>query len=254
MEINFKDKVILVTGASRGIGAATAKLFAESGAKIIVHYHKNEAAANRICQELKGKDHTVVQANIANPNDIEKLVSKVIDTYGAIDILVNNAGVFQELDIENLSYPDWQQSWEETISTNLSGVANLSFLVAKSMIQSGGGKIINVSSRGAFRGEPNAPAYGASKAGLNALGQSMAKAFAPHHIYVYTIAPGYVETDMSMHAQDRTSIDNIKAQSPLNRIAQPEEIAKAICLLVADGTEYMTGCIVDMNGASYLRT
>lgn len=254
MEISFKDKVVLITGASRGIGAATAKLFAESGAKVIVHYHKNEAAANNTLQQLKDNDHIIIKANIANPEEVEKLVSEAVVKYGSIDILVNNAGVFQELDIEHLSYKEWQRSWEDTISTNLTGVANLSFLVAKTMVQSGGGKIINVSSRGAFRGEPNAPAYGASKAGLNALGQSMAKAFAPHHIYVYTIAPGYVETDMSMHAQDRTSIENIKAQSPMNRIAQPVEIAKAICLLAADGTEYMTGCIVDMNGASYLRT
>ncbi len=122
------------------------------------------------------------------------------------------------------------------------------------MKRAGGGKIINVSSRGAFRGEPNAPAYGASKAGMNAFGQSFAKAFAPHKIYVYTIAPGFVETDMFNYAKQRYDEAEIIDQSPMKRIAQPEEIARIALFLAAQGSEYMTGSIIDANGASYLRT
>ena len=122
------------------------------------------------------------------------------------------------------------------------------------MIKQGHGKIVNISSRGAFRGEPDAWAYGASKAGLNSLGQSMAKALAPYGITVYTMAPGFVETDMSKHSMKGKRRAGILAQSPLNRVALPDEIARVVLMLCADGNEYMTGCIVDMNGASYLRS
>ncbi|MEZ5082024.1 MAG: SDR family oxidoreductase [Bacteroidales bacterium] len=180
--------------------------------------------------------------------------SQCINSYGKIDILVNNAGVYEEFEVLDLDYKKWQASWKKTIETNLTGVANLSFLVAKEMKNKGGCKIINISSRGAFRGEPNAPAYGASKAGLNSFSQSFAKAFASHNIFVYTIAPGFVDTDMAAFAVHGERSAELKSQSPLNRVAKPEEIANAVLFLAAEGTEYMTGCIIDINGASYLRT
>jgi len=127
-------------------------------------------------------------------------------------------------------------------------------LVAQTMKDRGGCRLVNVSSRGAFRGEPDAPAYGASKAGLNSLGQSMAKAFAKYNIYVFTIAPGFVDTDMAASAMVGERADEIKNQSPLLRISDPDEIAQTICFLASEGHDYMTGCIVDINGASYLRT
>ena len=153
-----------------------------------------------------------------------------------------------------ISYLEWQEAWNRTIETNLTGVANLSFLVANLMVEKGSGKIVNVSSRGAFRGEPTAFAYGASKAGLNQLGQSMAKALAPYNVFIYTVAPGWVDTDMAAEGLESPQGEAIKAQSPLNRVAKPEEIARTIVFLASEGTEYMTGCIVDVNGASYLRT
>jgi NAD(P)-dependent dehydrogenase (short-subunit alcohol dehydrogenase family) len=122
------------------------------------------------------------------------------------------------------------------------------------MISQGGGQIVNVSSRGAFRGEPDAPAYGASKAGLNAMSQSLAKALAPHNIYVYVVAPGWVETDMAAESMSGPAGDQVRAQSPLNRIATPDEVARTILFLASEGTEFLTGCIVDINGASYLRS
>jgi len=139
------------------------------------------------------------------------------------------------------------------MDTNLTGVANLCFLLSKHMIKIGGGKIINITSRGAFRGEPTSPAYGASKAGLNSFGQSLAKALAPQKVLVYAIAPGWVDTDMAAIGMEGPNAQEIKDQSPLRRIAQPEEIAKSVIML-ASGVEYMTGCILDVNGASYLRT
>ena len=122
------------------------------------------------------------------------------------------------------------------------------------MKEHNGGRIVNVSSRGAFRGEPDAPAYGASKAGLNALGQSLAKALGGEGIFVFTVAPGFVETKMAQPGLSGPKGDFIRNESPLGRVAKPEEVARTVAFLAADGSEFLTGCVVDVNGASYLRT
>lgn len=254
MEISFDQKVVLVTGASRGIGKAAARLFAASGAKVVVHYHKNQNTATEVLSSFPGTGHMIVHADLAVASDLIGMIKDIILTYGRINILVNNAGIFEEQDMTGISFDEFMGNWEQTIKVNLTGPALLSNLVVREMIKTGGGRIVNVTSRGAFRGEPNAWAYGASKAGLNSLGQSMAKALAKYKIYVCTIAPGFVETDMTAAylSEDKRKI--IELQSPMNRVAQPEEIAKVILTLASDGTEYLTGCILDMNGASYLRT
>jgi len=253
MDIRFDHLNVLVTGASRGIGKAIAAEFASSGANIIAHFHKNEAAAQKLIASLKGGQHRVIQADISNPDSVKKMTDKLIKDLGHIDILINNAGVFEEMDFSTINYAEWQNAWAKTMDTNLTGVANLSFLVAKHMVQIGGGKIVNITSRGAFRGEPTAPAYGASKAGLNSFSQSLAKALAPQKVLVYALAPGWVDTDMAVLGMEGPNAQEIKDQSPLRRIARPEEIAKSVVML-ASGIEYMTGCILDVNGASYLRT
>ena len=141
-----------------------------------------------------------------------------------------------------------------TLETNLLGPANLIHAVAPHMVAAGGGRIVNVSSRGAFRGEPAHPAYGASKAGLNSLGQSMARALGQHGIYVTTVAPGFVETDMAAEALGGPAGDAIRAESPLDRAATAQEVARVVVFLATPGAESATGAIVDVNGASYLRT
>jgi len=254
MEIRFDHKIVLVTGASRGIGGATALLFAESGATVIIHYNKKKLAAESTLSSLPGEGHSIVKADMASQDDLKRMTDTIISKYGRIDILVNNAGIYEEDDMVQMPFDRFLEYWEETIRVNLTGPAILSNLVAREMVKTGGGRIINITSRGAFRGEPTAWAYGASKAGLNAAGQSMAKSLAKYGIFVFTLAPGFVETDMAgpcLVGEKRREIEN---QSPLNRVAQPEEIGRAILLLAADGNEYMTGCVVDMNGASYLRT
>ncbi|MDZ7743992.1 MAG: SDR family oxidoreductase [Bacteroidota bacterium] len=179
MKIDFNGKVVLVTGSSRGIGKAAAGMFAEAGARVIVHYHKNKKLAASVLQSLPGSGHAIAQADIADPDALQEMVKQLISKFQRIDILVNNAGIYEEVDLMTMNYQEWQQAWKRTIGTNLSGVSNLSFLVIREMVRQGGGSIVNVSSRGAFRGEPTAFAYGASKAGLNAMGQSMAKALPP---------------------------------------------------------------------------
>lgn len=255
MQLDFSNKNVLITGGSRGIGKACAKLFSSLNANVIFTYKSNQQAAASTLDELdnKGK-HKSYALNIQNPEAIESVFKNIISDYSKIDILINNAGIYVEHKITEVDYTEWQHRWNETILTNLSGVSNLCYLVSRQMIEHGGGKIINVSSRGAFRGEPNYPAYGASKAGLNALSQSLAQFLAPHHITVVAIAPGFVATDMATELLESEAGIQIKKQSPLNRVATAEEVARAIVLFSMSGLEYMTGGIIDINGASYLRT
>jgi len=254
MNADFSSKVVMVTGASRGIGREIARQFADHSARVVVHFHKNRKAAKQTLAELSGDSHLIVQTDLSDAAAVDNMTEKTIQKMGKIDVLVNNAGVYEFHPIATTTFEEWQCSWEKTILTNLVGPAHLSFHVARYMMKSGGGKIINITSRGAFRGEPNAPAYGASKAGLNAFSQSMAQALAVHNIFVYAVAPGFVETDMSASLLSGPKGDAIRAQSPLNRAAHPEEVARVVLFLAAEGTDYLTGSIIDVNGASYLRT
>ena len=254
MDNDMKDRVILITGASGGIGSVMAAQFADVGAKVILHYNSQQEKAENIRKKLKGKGHITIGGNLTNPQDIDKIVERALSVFGRIDVLINNAGVYTEHPIEKIDFTEWQSAWNKSINTNLLGPANLSFLVAKEMIKQGSGKIINVSSRGAFRGEPTAPAYGASKAGLNSMGQSLAIALALHNIFVYTIAPGFVETAMARPYLTGKRKKEILNQSPIGRVAKPEEIAKTAVFLASEGTDFLTGCIIDVNGASYLRS
>jgi NAD(P)-dependent dehydrogenase (short-subunit alcohol dehydrogenase family) len=180
------------------------------------------------------------------------MVDEAADALGGIDVLVNNAGVFVHHPITEVSYEEWQAVWRQTLDVNLVGPANVTWSAVRHMPH--GGRIVNVSSRGAFRGEPNSPAYGASKAGMNALGQSLAIALAPLGITVGTVAPGFVETDMTNEHLKAPRGDEIRAQSPFGRVARPEEIAAAVLYLASPAAEWASGAIIDLNGASYLRS
>jgi 3-oxoacyl-[acyl-carrier protein] reductase len=254
MGADFSNKVVLVTGASRGIGREIARQFAVRGARLVVHFHQNRQAAEQTLADLPGNSHLLLQADLSDATAIGDFAQNALTAAGKIDVLVNNAGVYEFHPAATSSFEEWRQSWERTISTNLMGPAHLSFHVVRHMLNTGGGKIINITSRGAFRGEPQAPAYGASKAGLNAFSQSMAQALAPHNIFVYAVAPGFVETDMAVSELSGPKGDAIRAQSPLNRVARPAEVARVVLFLAAEGTDFLTGCIIDVNGASYLRT
>lgn len=251
---DLKGKTALVTGASRGIGKAIAQLFASSGASIVVHYNSNKTAAEEVLSTLPGNGHISLCANMQEAGEIEKMVDAISKYYSKLDVLVNNAGIYEETNAIELGKQDFLEYFNKTMATNLTGPAHLSFLAAKIMKDQGGGKIINITSRGAFRGEPTAWPYGAAKAGLNSLGQSMAKALAKYKIMVYTIAPGFVETDMTKEILEGPRGEEIRQQSPLNRAAKPEEIASLATFLAGEGHQYMTGSIIDINGASYLRS
>ena len=255
INFDFSGKTVLITGGSRGIGKACALLFAEAGAHVIITYKSAKEEAAETLKRLGGNGrHAAFQLDVAQPEKVEQVFGQSVQQWGRLDVVVNNAGIFMEHKILQTDYAQWQWAWQQTLATNLVGVSNLCFFAARHMKEKGGGKIINLSSRGAFRGEPEHPAYGASKAGLNALSQSLAIALAPHNITVGVIAPGFVETDMATAFLAGDEGERIKGQSPLNRVASPEEVARAVAMFASDGTEFMTGGIWDVNGASYLRS
>jgi NAD(P)-dependent dehydrogenase (short-subunit alcohol dehydrogenase family) len=252
--MNFQRKNVLVTGASRGIGRATAIAFATAGARIGIHFNRQQETAESLLASLPGTGHMVVPANVANPEAVSNMVAQVITGLGHIDILINNAGVYLEHPMTETNYQDWQSVWQQTLNVNLVGAANVAYCVARHMIERKAGRIVNVTSRGAFRGEPTATAYGASKAGLNAFSQSLAQHLAPYNIFVMAVAPGWVETDMTNAELGSPGGEAIRQQSPLNRVARPDEVAHTILFLASEGAEFLTGSIVDINGASYLRS
>lgn len=252
----------LVTGASRGIGAAIATALAARGVRVAVHYNVNRAGAEASLAQLAGDGHAAVAADLADGAAVARLWQSASAAFGAIDILVNNAGIYFNHPPLGCDYLAWRAAWQQTLDTNLHGPANLSLLAAQAMAARpaplgrgfGRGRIVNISSRGAFRGEPNSPAYAASKAGLNALSQSLAWALAPQQVYVYCLAPGWVETGMATGNLAGPEGGAIRAQHPLGRVTQPQEVADAAVYCALDAPPAMTGSIIDVNGASYLRT
>jgi NAD(P)-dependent dehydrogenase (short-subunit alcohol dehydrogenase family) len=249
----LSGKVCLVTGASRGIGAAIAAELANQGARIVVHYGQNRDLAVQVKEGLSGDNHLVLGADLADPSGIAEFMERVVNESGGLDVLVNNAGIFEPHPPLEVDAGEWLDKWREILAVNLVSPAALCHAAANIMAERGGGRIINIGSRGAYRGEPDCPAYGASKAGLHAMSQSLALALAPRGILVYAVAPGWVETDMAQDFLDSEAGAGIKAQSPLGRVARPEEIAETVCFLASSAAEYLTGSIVDVNGASYLR-
>ena len=247
-------RAVLVTGAGRGIGRAVAEAFAAQGDRVAVHYSRSAGLATDLVASLPGGGHTAVQADLADPAAVRQMVDQAAGALGGLDVLVNNAGVFTPHPITEVSYEQWQAAWQQTLAVNLTGAANVTWCAVQHMIPRGGGRIVNVSSRGAFRGEPGQPAYGASKAGLNAFGQSLARALAPHRIAVATVAPGFVDTDMAADSLAGPRGDGIRGQSPFGRVATAGEIAAAVLYLASAQAEWASGSILDLNGASYLRT
>jgi NAD(P)-dependent dehydrogenase (short-subunit alcohol dehydrogenase family) len=231
-----------------------AEAFAQAGDRVAVHYNSAAQQADEVAAALPGDGHVTVQADLADAAAVRRAVDTAAERLGRLDVLVNNAGVYLPHPPLTTSYEQWQQAWSTTLATNLTGAANATFCAVPHLRAAGGGTIVNVSSRGAFRGEPDHPAYGASKAALNGFGQSMAVALAPHHISVATVAPGFVETDMAREILAGPQGEAVRRQSPFGRVARPEEVAAAVLWLASPAAAFASGTIIDVNGASYLRS
>jgi NAD(P)-dependent dehydrogenase (short-subunit alcohol dehydrogenase family) len=252
-------RTALVTGASRGIGRATAIALSERGQRVAVHYGANRPAAEETLSLLHGDGHAIVGGDLSDPAVAEHVVGEAERALGGIDILVNNAGIAPgestDHPVEGTDYAEWQQRFTRMIDVDLIAPANLSYLVARSLIARGAsGVIVNVGSRGAFRGEPSAPAYAAAKAGLHALGQSLAVALAPHGIAVASVAPGFVATERQQPKLAAAGGEALRSQSPFGRVGTASEVAAAILYLTSPEAQWASGTILDLNGASHLRT
>jgi 3-oxoacyl-[acyl-carrier protein] reductase len=259
---------VLVTGASRGVGAAVAKVFAQAGDRVVLHCRGAVDRAEAVRASLPGDGHAVVSADLGDAAAIPSLVEESATALGRIDILVNNAALFVDEPVSGsrrighplaeTSYDEWVAAWRRTLAVNLEGAAHVTWCVARQMLDKDPadgvrrGAIVNVGSRGAYRGEPDVPAYGAAKAGLHSLGQSLAVSLAPHDITVTSIAPGFIATDMTEAWLAGPEGDSIRAQSPFNRAATAEEVAGAIYWLASPAAGWSSGAVLDFNGASYL--
>ena len=249
----------LVTGASRGIGRATAVELSRRGDRVAVHFGTDREAAEETLRLLHGDGHLLVGGDLSDPDTARGMVEETIGAFGAVDLLVNNAGLAPSPAIghrvDDVGFTGWQNAWRQMVDVDLIAPANMSYLVARCLIEQGApGVIVNVGSRGAFNGEPDFPAYGAAKAGLHAFGQSMAVALAPHGISVASIAPGFIDTERQQPRLEGAEGEQIRAQSPFGRVGTPGEVAAAIVYLSSPEAQWASGAVLDLNGASHLRT
>ncbi len=250
--ISLNGKVALITGASRGIGAATARLFANAGARaIVINYHSNRAAADAVRDDCvaAGADVLTVRADVGRASSVRSMVGKAVERFGRLDIVVANAGIWKGAAIEEMT----EAEWDETIDTNLKSVYATCSAAAAQMIAQGGGRIITVSSTAGQRGEAFHSHYAASKGGIISLTKALASELGPKGIFVNSVAPGWVDTEMSAEAlTNRAERKKIVSLIPLQRVATAEDVAGPILFLASDLSNGITGEILNVNCGSVL--
>lgn len=245
--MKLKNKVAIVTGSSRGIGKATAILFAKEGAKVVINCKDQIEDAKKVVSAIGNTKAIFIQADVSKEEDVKRLVSETIKKFGKIDILVNNAGViFRE--------GDWKSNidiWHATMDINLTSAWLMIREVVPIMIKNGSGSIVNISSIYGFLGAASVLAYSSAKGGLITLTKSFAKELAPN-IRVNAVAPGNVMTDMTKEAGKKL-IEFFEKQTPLRRSAEPDEIAMAILFLVSNDASFITGELLTVDGGYSIR-
>jgi len=250
--LDLTGKTALVTGASSGIGAATAAVFADLGAKVAIGYHRNKEGAENVLAGIKsaGGKAIAIQADVRETDGIKALVKSVTDNLGAIDILVNNAGsLVSRQRIQEIS----EATWDEILNLNLTSAMLCSQIVAPSMIERKSGAIVNVSSiAGRTGGGPGAIAYSAAKGGLTTFTKSLAKELAPHGIRVNAVSPGVIDTPFHEVFSTPEMIRGFVSQIPLGRIGTSVEIATAIAFLASDAASYIVGETIEINGGQLM--
>lgn len=255
--MSLDGQIALVTGGSGSIGRVAAHELANRGASVWLHYHRRRQPAEDVVASLplttSAAEHRPISIDLTDPEAVRRGLEQIVEQSGRLDILVNNAGIYDRLALQEASYAEWQQQWQHTLAINLVAPANTSHCAAQHMMRQGRGRIINIASRGAFRGEPQNPAYGASKAGLCALSQSLAVALAPQGISVFAIAPGFVESALDRDYMTPELADELRQQSPAGRLATPTDVAYWVGCLAEEAASFASGTIIDVNGASHLR-
>ncbi|MEX0801594.1 MAG: 3-oxoacyl-ACP reductase family protein [Dehalococcoidia bacterium] len=245
----LNDKVAIVTGSSRGLGRAIVRELAGHGAKVAINYYQSKAEAESLHQELtgKGQEAIIVQAGVAHPDEVQKLIDTTVETFGGIDILVNNAGVNRDRTIRRMTHEEWR----EVIATDLDSVFNCTYAAAPHMIERGAGRIVNMSSIVGQMGNLGQSNYAAAKAGIVGFTKSAAQEFARFNITVNAMCPGFIETEMVTNLTPEVQ-EALLAKIPLGRFGKPEEVARLCRFLVTEG-EYITGAQININGGMYLQ-
>lgn len=259
-EVSLSGRNVLVTGSSRGIGRAAAILLAKAGARVAIHYGKDEAAARETLASCEAAGDgaeaapAIFRADVSRAEEVRALVDAVRARFGAIHILVNNAGVSHSNPFDEPDFAKWQAGWRRMIDVNLLSAAHATWCVIPEMKARRDGRIINIASRAAFRGETGGPDYGATKAAMVNLTRSLARAMGQYGIVASCVAPGWVETDMARgHFDDNPELERMAiGEVPLGRLATPEDCAAAVLFLAGPGGAYMNGVTIPVNGGSFL--
>ncbi len=242
--MNLKDKVVIVTGSTKGIGKEIALEFGRCGAKVVVS-GRNEDRANEVCEEIRaaGGEATAVIADVSKMEDAQTLIDKTAETYGRIDVLVNNAGITRD----NLIMRMKEEDWNTVVDINLKGTFNCVKSITRLMMKQRGGKIINITSVVGQIGNAGQVNYSASKAGIIGLTKSVAKELATRGITCNAIAPGFIETDMTDVLDEKTR-EGLLTQIPLNRLGSVSDIARVTTFLASDAADYITGQTINVDG------
>jgi NAD(P)-dependent dehydrogenase (short-subunit alcohol dehydrogenase family) len=252
MKIDLTGKTVLVTGASRGIGKSLAEGLAGSGATVAAHFNRSREEAESLVRSL-GNDSRAFQADLAEPAACERLFHDVVEAFGRVDILVNNAGVAIRIAPDS-DTDTWLADWMLTMSVNLRAVEQLSRLAIRHFQEHDGGRIINIASRAAFRGDtPDYMTYAASKGGVVALTRSIARGYGKAGICAFVVAPGFVRTDMAQEAIDEYGEEFVTRDLALNRLTEPADLTPLVVLLASGLADHATGTSIDVNAGSYVR-
>ncbi len=249
--IRLEGKIALVTGGSRGIGAACCRLLAEAGCDVAVNYRRRADAASAVVRDVEGvgRRAVVVAADVMNPMHVDAMVGTVVDRLGGLDILVNNAGIWVEGSIDAMTDADWARM----IGVNLSGVFHLCRAAVPAMRARGGGSIVNIASTAGQRGEAHHAHYAASKGGMIALTKSLAVELAPDGIRVNAVSPGWIRTDMTEELLTPERIgESLKEPIPLGRPGDPADVAGPVVFLCSNLARHMTGAVLNVNGGAVL--
>jgi 3-oxoacyl-[acyl-carrier protein] reductase len=245
--LNLKNKKFFVTGASRGIGRGIVKLLAELGAEVAFTYSTNEAKAQELLKSLSGKGHLCFQLDVSNPNNVDQVVSKLLETWPEIDGVVNNAGITKDQLLLRMKPEDFNQ----VIQTNLTGVFAVTRAFSKAMLKSRKGSFVNISSVIGSIGNAGQSNYAASKGGVEAFTKSIALELASRGIRANCVAPGYIKSDMT-DALSEDQLKNFNEKIPLGRAGETSEVAEAVAFLLSDSASYITGQTLHVNGGMYL--
>lgn len=237
--------VAIITGASRGIGRSVAIELAKAGAKIVINYAGNHAAAKEVEEAVKaiGGEALLIQADVANAEAVDQMIKQTMDAFGRIDILVNNAGITRDTLLMRMK----EEDWDAVINTNLKGVFNCTKSVSRVMMKQRSGRIINMTSVVGIMGNAGQANYAAAKAGVVGFTKSMAKELASRGITVNAIAPGFISTDMTAVLSEQVKND-LSAQIPLGRLGTPEDVAGAVLFLASGAANYITGQTINVDG------